>query len=985
MKMYVQTVGWFVFLTLLTNFSYTTPQILFKLDGGPLTAQEGSCIEIQCRSTFTVNDQDAYWFWMKDSNWNGSVYIGTVIYSTDTSLRPVSPDFAGRVKYIGSPSSHWQSRPQDSKILCSILICNLTTTDSGSYSFRFVGKYKEKWKTDEVNLTVTENPCPITFQKPPPVTQSATVTLTCSTLSSCPSNPQIKDPPQGTLAKVSSTNIKEGDRVTLTCFAKGRPAPTFTWFRNKQKMSSEAEWKIPSIQGSESGQYYCEANNTHGKVGSNTVIIDVTYAPQVEVSMTSPAVVKQGDEIALTCDVRKSNPQPHTYSWFKDGVDTGCSTYQYVKRVEPEDSGSFTCSATNSVGTGTSQPLQIMVQYGPRNTKISKSENTENVKVGNWLTFYCNTEANPVPVEYSWYRYKAKGQFNPPQWTSHTTKINRLTLHPVQRTDEGCYTCNATNSIKTGDDSGQVCIKVLYPPTNLKLSMDTEAREGQLIVINCTVESSPPSSLTLIRTSKPNAQRSELSSTRPFTHRDSNTLKYTINVTSTHAGLYTCQAKNSEGSSTSKQRELEVKYRPKAVTVEARPSLIVNENASLTLKCIAQSHPAVTSFTWMKTTDLRGESFPKTQTLQMKSVSPSDRGLYSCAATNEMGTGRSQPANVEVMYAPKHTNITREAEQKQPKGRSSVRLNCSSDSYPPATEYSWYKKRKDKQGDVKVFDRQSYTVYSDKPGVYYCIAKNELSQKSSDPVELFVDRGFMTALMYTFLAILLLVLILFFVYRHKRNKSIQQGSTSTPSCFGFLGWWNCAGRRNLTSEPVTAEPFRSRDDLLPEQRRRPQAQQRQPRPDTTPASNINSVYCTVNLPAAKQGPSAQKPVTQQGGHTKDESLNYASVHFGNKQMKKLAEENVVYAMVSKQKPAKKNEPKKLVDYENVSAAHAAKSPNPLNYDTDTSEDEVELNYSQVNFKAKTGHQRAARDSSSDSSSDSSTSDEEETQYSQVKI
>lgn len=80
-----------------------------------------------------------------------------------------------------------------------------------------------------------------------------------------------------------------------------------------------------------------------------------------------------------------------------------------------------------------------------------------------------------------------------------------------------------------------------------------------------------------------------------------------------------------------------------------------------------------------------------------------------------------------------------------------------------------------------------------------------------------------------------------------------------------------------------------------------------------------------------------------------------------------------------------NEPKKLVDYENVSAAHAAKSPNPLNYDTDTSEDEVELNYSQVNFKAKTGHQRAARDSSSDSSSDSSTSDEEETQYSQVKI
>lgn len=171
------------------------------------------------------------------------------------------------------------------------------------------------------------------------------------------------------------------------------------------------------------------------------------------------------------------------------------------------------------------------------------------------------------------------------------------------------------------------------------------------------------------------------------------------------------------------------------------------------------------------------------------------------------------------------------------------------------------------------------------------------------------------------------------------------------------------------------EPFRSRDDLLPEQPRRPKAQRCQPSPDCAPASNINSVYSFLNLPSEKQsesaqGPSAQRPIRQQGGHTQDDSLNYASLHFGNKQQNKQAEEEV-YAIV---KQDKKNE-KRLQDYENISTAHSAISPNPLNDDTDTSEDELEINYSQVNFKAKT--QRAARDLIN--------SEEEETQYSHVKI
>lgn len=90
--------------------------------------------------------------------------------------------------------------------------------------------------------------------------------------------------------------------------------------------------------------------------------------------------------------------------------------------------------------------------------------------------------------------------------------------------------------------------------------------------------------------------------------------------------------------------------------------------------------------------------------------------------------------------APKQTNITRAAEQQQPEGKRSVTLSCSSDGYPEVTDYSWYRKTKDGEEDVKVFAGQKYTVSSDQPGHYYCVGKNYINQRSSEAVPLFVDR-----------------------------------------------------------------------------------------------------------------------------------------------------------------------------------------------------------------------------------------------------
>ena len=93
----------------------------------------------------------------------------------------------------------------------------------------------------------------------------------------------------------------------------------------------------------------------------------------------------------------------------------------------------------------------------PRKTSISVSGSSDNqVKVGGSLTLTCDTDANPAPTTYSWYRSKNQ---RPDSWWK-TTNSRMLSL-TIQRADEACYRCSASKLIGRGDESQPVCIQVL--------------------------------------------------------------------------------------------------------------------------------------------------------------------------------------------------------------------------------------------------------------------------------------------------------------------------------------------------------------------------------------------------------------------------------------------------------------------------------------------------------------------------------------------
>uniref|UniRef100_A0A4W6EME2 Ig-like domain-containing protein n=1 Tax=Lates calcarifer TaxID=8187 RepID=A0A4W6EME2_LATCA len=92
-------------------------------------------------------------------------------------------------------------------------------------------------------------------------------------------------PPKLPSVSVSpSGQIVEGSSVTLTCSTDANPAAKYTWYKeNDHKYHSQGPQLVfSSIQSSDSGQYYCAAENNLGMRTSQYIFIENTQQQQPE-------------------------------------------------------------------------------------------------------------------------------------------------------------------------------------------------------------------------------------------------------------------------------------------------------------------------------------------------------------------------------------------------------------------------------------------------------------------------------------------------------------------------------------------------------------------------------------------------------------------------------------------------------------------------------------------------------------------------------
>ncbi|KAM9363778.1 B-cell receptor CD22-like [Symphorus nematophorus] len=354
-----------------------------------ICAFKESTVDISCSYTYPsrINNQDTK--------------VLKTIWSKDGKIVNLKsdPEYSGRVQFICG-NNH-----------CTLRITDLRESDSAEYKFRF-----------------------ITNQEGGSYTGSPGVTLS------------VTDAPRVDPVSVSpSGEIEEGSSVTLTCSSDANPAANYTWYKrnenpNPHPLHEGPQLVFSSIQSSESGEYYCTAENKLGTKTSRKVPINVKYAPKVDPVSVSPSAERvEGSSVTLTCS-SDANPAAN-YTWYKRNGNTNPHPLRKgpqlnFSSIQSSDSGEYYCTAENKLGKSTSEEISINVKYAPKLPSVSVSPSAEIVK-GSSVTLTCSSDANPA-ANYTWYKEnedspKASGQ--------------NFTITDIRAEHSGNYYCEAQNMI----------------------------------------------------------------------------------------------------------------------------------------------------------------------------------------------------------------------------------------------------------------------------------------------------------------------------------------------------------------------------------------------------------------------------------------------------------------------------------------------------------------------------------------------------------
>ncbi|KAJ8332967.1 hypothetical protein SKAU_G00418630 [Synaphobranchus kaupii] len=174
-------------------------------------------------------------------------------------------------------------------------------------------------------------------------------------------------PPKYTSVSVSpSDSVLEGSSVTLTCSSDANPpVQHYTWYKvngtemNPVGTGQNLAFNVTESSGSE--QYYCEAQNEHGRENSTTVQLDIKYMPQIS---GSGSCSRTAAEISCSCESR-GNPSP-SMEWHVSGLRVTNSTDRLISeeqlgtigvrssltmRHSQEDTPTLFCLSTNTLGS----------------------------------------------------------------------------------------------------------------------------------------------------------------------------------------------------------------------------------------------------------------------------------------------------------------------------------------------------------------------------------------------------------------------------------------------------------------------------------------------------------------------------------------------------------------------------------------------------------------------------------------------------------
>ncbi|XP_048051809.1 B-cell receptor CD22-like [Megalobrama amblycephala] len=335
-------------------------------------------------------------------------------------------------------------------------------------------------------------------------------------------------------------------------------------------------------------------------------------------------------------------------------------------------------------------------------------ESPERVTEGDSVRLTCKSSCTLTDrATFIWYR-------NSQPLTERRDRNNELLLQSVRREDAGRYSCavHGHNHI-----SPAVQLNVMYPPKSVSVSISPsgEIVSGDSVTLICSSDSNPPAL--------------NFSWFKGGTFVGSGRIYSISKISSDDSGEYKCRSINEHGEKYSDAVTLNVKYPPRSVSVSISPSGEIVSGDSVTLICSSDSNPPA-EISWFKGGTFVGSG----RIFNISKISSDDSGEYKCRSINEHGEKYSDNVTLNVMYSPRNVSVLITGSGEIVSG-DSVTLICSSDSNPPALNFSWFKENE----SSAVGSGQSFSALQS--GRFYCQAHNQHGSQRSDAVTVTVHHG----------------------------------------------------------------------------------------------------------------------------------------------------------------------------------------------------------------------------------------------------
>lgn len=160
--------------------------------------------------------------------------------------------------------------------------------------------------------------------------------------------------------------ILPGATATFSVQASGSDPLNYQWYYNTNTLlpnATDSILTITNVQPVNGGAYSVVVDNSVGSITSSVAFLTVNTSPVAPVFNSQPAslVVLAGSAASFTAVA--VGTAPISYQWSKNGtpISGATSSTLNLANVQTADNGSYTLTASNSVGSVTSNPAQLTV------------------------------------------------------------------------------------------------------------------------------------------------------------------------------------------------------------------------------------------------------------------------------------------------------------------------------------------------------------------------------------------------------------------------------------------------------------------------------------------------------------------------------------------------------------------------------------------------------------------------------------------------